>query len=332
MVSYRISERDLTHATFGISALSETTLSLRAVWRPHVYPHMTPWRRAIEPRLAAVDLEMLLALVAPDYSTPEFLNPRPLGATTDFDDELLTVSSLPGRVVDRDLDDLYPSGRPAALVGPSARVLERVVRALDGYWRTCVKPWWSPMQANLSGDITVRAVTSARVGLRPMLADLSPALTLGDTELVAWNPSGPHFDADARGRGLVFVPTHFTPHASYPFNAETPPYILYPALGRGRLDLPEPAPQRAVRLLGATRATLLMNLREPMSSTTVAARRRISVSAANQQLRWLRDVGLVTTIRDGRAVLYLRTSAAEAVLGELDEPTVPRGPGPTTST
>ena len=251
MVSYRICERDLTQATFGISAPSETTLSLRAVWRPDVYPHLAPWRRAIEPRLAGLDRAMLLALVAPDYSTPEFLNPRPVTATTDFDDELRTVSSLPGRVIDRDLDDLYPSGRPAALVGPSARVLDHIVRALDEYWRVAVRPWWSPLQANLSGDITVRAVTSARVGLRSMLEDLSPALTVGDREIHAWNPSGPNFDADARGRGLVFVPTHFTPHASYPFTAEAAPYILYPALGRGRLGLPEPATQRAVQLLGS---------------------------------------------------------------------------------
>jgi DNA-binding transcriptional ArsR family regulator len=330
VVSYRIGERDLTRATFGISALSETTLSLRAVWRPDVYPHMSPWRRAIEPRLAVTDHEMLLALVAPDYSTPEFLNPRPVAATTDFDAELRTVAALSVRVVERDLEDLYPEGRPEALVGPTAQVLERIVRALEEYWRSCVRPWWSPMQANLSGDITMRAVTSARVGLRPMLEELSPALTFGDKEIHAWNPSGPHFTADARGRGLVFVPTHFTPHASYPFNAEAPPYILYPALGRGRLDLPTPAPQRAVQLLGPIRAALLMNLREPMSSTTAAARRRISVSAANQQLRWLRDVGLVTTIRDGRSVLYVRTSAAEAVLGDLAPAT--ESPGPTTPT
>ncbi|KGN32045.1 ArsR family transcriptional regulator [Knoellia sinensis KCTC 19936] len=321
MVTYRIAERDLTMATFGISTLSETTLSLRAVWRPEIYPHMSPWRREIERRLAGVDLEMLLALVAPDYSTPEFLNPRPVAATTDFDAELLTVSRLPVRIVERDLDDLYPSGRPAALVGPTGRVLDRIVRALDEYWVQCVRPWWSPMHANLSGDITIRAVTSTRIGLRPMLSGLSPALTLEGKEIHAWNPSGPHFEADARGRGLVFVPTHFTPHASYPFNAEAPPYILYPALGRGRLALPDAAPERAARLLGDTRATLLVNLREPMSSTTVASRRGISVSAANQQLRWLRDVGLVASIRDGRSLLYFRTEAAEAFLGDLSPPT-----------
>ncbi|KGN40170.1 ArsR/SmtB family transcription factor [Knoellia aerolata] len=321
MVSYRITERDLTTATFGVSVLNETTLSLRALWRPGVYPHMAPWRRAIEPRLTQVDLEMLLALVAPDYSTPEFLNPRPVVSMTDFGDELATVAHTPSRVVDRDLDDLYPSGRPAALTGPSVRVLERIVAALDDYWRTCVRPWWSPMNANLWGDITMRAVTSTRIGLRPMLEQLSPALTFDEHEIHAWNPSGPHFDADARDRGLVFVPTHFTPHASYPFNADAPPYILYPALGRGRLDLPPSAPERAAKLLGATRATLLTTLSEPMSSTTVASRRGISVSAANQQLRWLRDVGLVTTIRDGRSLLYFRTSAAEAVIGDLGPPT-----------
>ena len=321
MVSFRIAEHDLTTATFGISVLSETTLSLTAVWRPEVYPHMSPWRRAIEPRLADLDLELLLALVAPDYSTPEFLNPRPVSATTDFGEELVTVSRLSARVIDRDLDDLDPSGRPRPLVGRAALVLYRIIHALDEYWRICIRPWWSPMRANLAGDITMRAVTSARIGLRPMLDDLTPALTFGDREIHAWNPSGPDFVADVRGRGLVFVPTHFTPHASYPFNAEAPPYILYPALGRGRLALPAPAPQRAVQLLGRTRATLLMNLREPMSSTTAAAQREISVSAANQQLRWLRDVGLVTSIRDGRSLLYFRTSAAEAILGDLDPPT-----------
>ena len=112
MVSYRITERDLTAATFGVSVLSETTLSLRAVWRPEVYPHMAPWRRAIEVRLQQVDLEMLLALVAADYSTPEFLNPRPVASTTDFGGELATVAQSSARVVDRDLD-----GRDDVVVG-----------------------------------------------------------------------------------------------------------------------------------------------------------------------------------------------------------------------
>lgn len=317
MVTYRISERDLTTSTFGVSALSETTLSLRAVWRPTVYPHMASWSRAVEPLLAQCDLEALLALVAPDYSTPDFLNPRPDAAVTDFAAELRIVAALPHREVERDLDAIHPNGRPEALAGPTAEVLDRIVRAIDQYWRLCVRPWWSTFHATLSADIAARALNSADRGWRATLSELSPALDLTDRELTAWNPSGPWFTSDARGRGLVFVPTHFTPHASYPFSPDAPPYVLYPAVGRGTLDARRDVPPSLATLIGPGRAELLVSLSGPTSSTTVAARRGITVSAANQQLRWLHSAGMVVPVRRGRSVLYQRTPTARRLIEDL---------------
>lgn len=134
MVSYRFSEHDLTAAIFGVSVLSESTLSLRAVWRPEVHPHMSPSRRAVEPSSRASRASISRCCWRWSRRTSPSLSSstRPAASTADLD-ELATVSRLSARIVDGDLDDLYPSGRPAALGGPTARVLGRIVRALDEY-------------------------------------------------------------------------------------------------------------------------------------------------------------------------------------------------------
>ncbi len=68
-------------------------------------------------------------------------------------------------------------------------------------------------------------------------------------------------------------------------------------------------------MLGAARARLLGMLAEPLSSTSVARRLDVTVSAANQHLRALRAAGLLTSYRDGRCVLYTRSDLGDALLG-----------------
>jgi DNA-binding transcriptional ArsR family regulator len=67
-------------------------------------------------------------------------------------------------------------------------------------------------------------------------------------------------------------------------------------------------------LLGRTRAAMLAALAEPATTSALAARLDVTAGAVSQHLNVLRDAGLVTTARDGRQVLHVRTSRADALL------------------
>lgn len=89
---------------------------------------------------------------------------------------------------------------------------------------------------------------------------------------------------------------------------------LYPARGIATLwEDATPAPDALARLLGATRAAVLVNLSAPRSTTELAERLSLSPATTSHHLGALRDAGLVTGRREGRAVLYVRTPLGDAL-------------------
>jgi DNA-binding transcriptional ArsR family regulator len=64
----------------------------------------------------------------------------------------------------------------------------------------------------------------------------------------------------------------------------------------------------------ASRAALLGLLAEPATTSGLAGRLGVTAGGVSQQLGVLRAAGLVTTRRDGRTVLHLRTDRADALL------------------
>jgi DNA-binding transcriptional ArsR family regulator len=94
------------------------------------------------------------------------------------------------------------------------------------------------------------------------------------------------------------------------------PTLVYPARGIATLwEQGAHAPDGLVRLLGATRATVLADLDAPRSTADVAQRLSISPAGASHHLTTLRDAGLATARREGRTVLYVRTPTGDALAG-----------------
>ncbi|MEU0091894.1 winged helix-turn-helix domain-containing protein [Kribbella sp. NPDC006257] len=79
-------------------------------------------------------------------------------------------------------------------------------------------------------------------------------------------------------------------------------------------DSSSPAPAGVAGVLGRSRAELLTQLDGPRSTTERAGRTGLTPGGVSQHLSALRADGLVTAHRAGRAVLYARTSVAEALL------------------
>jgi DNA-binding transcriptional ArsR family regulator len=95
------------------------------------------------------------------------------------------------------------------------------------------------------------------------------------------------------------------------------PTLIYPARGIAGLWQP-PATQPPIalgRLLGRTRARLLLALAEPASTAILARRLGHSPSGVSEHLAALRDAWLLTSHRVGHQVVYERTPLGIALAG-----------------
>lgn len=115
--------------------------------------------------------------------------------------------------------------------------------------------------------------------------------------------------------GLVLLPSVFNwPNVGVDKSPVTTASIRYPAVGVGLLWEPPPALAGLAPVLGHTRTSLLGALAEPLTTAALASRLGISPSAVSQHLGALRGAGLVSTQRNGRTALHLRTERANQLL------------------
>jgi DNA-binding transcriptional ArsR family regulator len=94
------------------------------------------------------------------------------------------------------------------------------------------------------------------------------------------------------------------------------PTLMYPARGLGMLWRPESEapPDALAKLVGQSRAALLVALDSPRSTTELAALLGISLGAVSQHLAILREAGLVCGHRVARMVLYMRSGEGDALV------------------
>jgi hypothetical protein len=320
MIEYQLAGADLGEVRFAISPLNELALSLRTFRDPGRYPLHLRWLQLTADQRRALDTELILALTNRDLWLPDFLTPRPHSPLTSVEEELGLLAETPAAVVREDIAEVYPDAAlPAALRGPTSRVLGRIVRVLGDYWTSCFEPWWPKMRALLEADVIHRGRTVARSGMTAMFADLSPRIRLvGDTVQVDMN-TDTHFSRSTAGEGLTLVPTLFTQNASAPISPDEPPLVMYGARGVGTLWETEGsgspgALDGLVGLIGGVRSRLLVLLESPASSTELARRLDVTPAAVNQHLRAMRAAGLLTSARHGRSVLYLRSQLGDDLL------------------
>ena len=123
--------------------------------------------------------------------------------------------------------------------------------------------------------------------------------------------------ADLGGRGLLFIPSVFAwPRLALSLDPPWPPALIYPARGVSALwEQPgRTGPGTALhRLLGGSRAAILLALEDPASTTQLAATLGQSLGGIGDHLAVLREAGLVAGARSGRSVLYRRTPVGDAL-------------------
>ncbi len=332
VITFELGVEDLADTRFALSPLYETVLSLRVLQDPGLSALHLPWRRSVLRSLGELDdfdSGLLLSLVAERRTLPDFLTPRPATFAPTFEEELAAVRRTAPEAVRRDLLDTHlPDPPPEPLRTALARAdHEAVARLRDGlcellrrYWEIAVRPEWPRMRLLLEADMTYRARRLAVGGARLLFADMHPFLRWHRGVLHIADMLNRHHVA-AAGRGLLLVPSVFAHKPAPPLSPDSAPSVAYPCRGVATLWSAPPAVDAPAltALVGASKARLLAMLDEPLATVELARRLRVTPSAVSQHLRVLHATGLVARARDGRQVLYRRSSLGDGLAGGAGE-------------
>jgi DNA-binding transcriptional ArsR family regulator len=322
MVVFEFDAEDLARTRFAISPMWELCTSLRLLRDAELAAMHIPWVRDALPTAHALDMRMALALLPPRGYFPDFMTPPPSDPVTSIEDELALVRATTADQVRHDVEVLVrqqgmrrlpPVLEP--LVERPRRELGRLADQLGAFWETALAEYWPRIRALLDADLGHRARRLTEGGVARLFGDLH--------HQVSWRGRELHVDQEYEfsvalgGRGLLLVPSVF--QWQRPGSISTAPWqptLIYPA--RGVAALWEPPAQRApgalARVVGRTRADLLARLETPQTTTDLAGRTGLRPGGVSQHLTALREAGLVSATRQGRAVLYVRTDLADDLL------------------
>jgi DNA-binding transcriptional ArsR family regulator len=343
-----VGNEDLTTSRFALAPLFELTQALRLLANPPDEPLLRPWLVRARDRYRALardaDVAVILALNPPGWGA-DFQAPVPAGVSTTIGDLLDQVRSTPTQQAHREVAEALerqPRVDPRIeriLTGDE--VTGYVADVLTAAWQALLEPEWRTLRAILERDVVFRAGQLASRGWAAALGDLHPELSWEQGRIVLSRMTG-YADAALGGRGLLFVPSVFVwPKLALRLDPPWPPALIYPARGVAALweqpgrarpggprpggpwpgypqpgspQLCSPRPGTALdRLLGPSRAAILIALEEPASTTQLVAALGQSLGGIGDHLAVLREAGLISRARSGRSVLYRRTPVGDAL-------------------
>ncbi len=320
MTVLRFTQGDALRCRFGASPLWETMSAVRVLNGQRHRPLYAPWVAAKAEVAATVDLSGLKALQPRVGFTPDFLTPPPKASRAKFATEIARVRSAPlDRVraeLTRSRDELNNPGAPEInrMLADPAGARERLADEIESAWTALIQPDWPLISRVLEDDIAYRGRQLTDGGLAALFDDLHPNLAWEDDRLVATRYRAE--DRELTGQGLLLVPGVFAwPYLVVVVAPSYQPTLVYPARGAARLwsDAPAP-PDPLARLLGRTRATLLVALDPPATTSALAAQYGLALATVAEHLAALRDAGLATRRRTGHQVHYRRTEVGQAVI------------------
>ncbi|MFI5529993.1 DUF5937 family protein [Kitasatospora sp. NPDC051853] len=322
MLTLEFTAQDLARTRFALSPLWEVVAAARLLLHPEPGQQVhRPWLERVRPLLAGAgpDWTLLADLVpAPPRTIPVFVAPPPTTLVPDLTVELAVLrATAPDRLRAGLTGPRAPrSAAIDALLADPARGLAELAEQVTGFWETAVAPYWPRMRSLLEGDVLYRARLLAEGGADRLLNDLDPSVGW-DTDTLSVGHRHHRGAPSLGGRGLLLVPSVFAwPRVFSVTAAGWQPTLRYPPRGVAALwERPREVPRALAALIGGSRARLLAELDAPASTTDLARRTGLTAGGVSQHLGILRDAGLVDAHRTGRYVLYLRTAAAESLLG-----------------
>jgi hypothetical protein len=281
-------------------------------WRGQVKgtltPQMAPLTALIPPGSKGVDLSMLTGTAATLEQGVQALLAVPR-------EQLLVEMEFTDRS-----HKLPASVWAAAETGGPARL--RLAAAAVAAHQALVEPYWTRIHACLHAEHVARLRTLAAGGPDRLLSSLQ-------SQWVRWRPPvlevlvPADYDVPLNGRGIALVPSVFVGQIpslhQNPNDPGSVPWLVLPPADSGREQRhlwgnPRPRGAALAALVGRNRAAVLRTIAEGCSTTELADRVGISLAAASQHASVLRAAGLITTHRQGSAVLHVLTPLGAELL------------------
>jgi DNA-binding transcriptional ArsR family regulator len=248
------------------------------------------------------------------------LPPRPGDVT--FEQELARVRTVPPRVAKFDLSQSAGGRLPDALdVGDPAGAFADL---LQWTWDNAVRADWPRRKRKYEADIVSRTTVLSQRGWAAAVRDIARDVRwLGGGRLQITVKDHPPLDLSHAE--LVFIPSSLrTGRVAWKYPARFA--VVYPAAGMLATPVKPAAPEPLRRLLGPTRAEILLLIGDPITTTQLAAVTGLALGTVGDHLRVLLDAELAERHRSGAHVLYRRTPAGQQLIGHL-----PSQPGGLTS-
>jgi biotin operon repressor len=306
---------DAASVMFGISCQWEVITSVRVLTSGTATPLHRSWTTTTKPLLNG-KLALLADIVGSsargDY-VPDFLTPPPASPTRTLAAELDIVRRTPPDVIRAELLQLHHRWTPRiAQLYDDPRRIGDLIEQITRYWDMALAPYWPRIRRVLDGEIFRRSQQLATDGVGSLLNDLHDRVT--------WDGIRLHVAGTAcvgavtlEGTGLRLVPSAFVWPGVLVVADQQPAQLAFPArgaataLGRGAAEK-----ARLEQVLGRVRARLLTALDIPASSRALATELDIGAATVSEQLAALRAAGLVTSHRNGRQLINVRTDLVEA--------------------
>ncbi|GIH21164.1 DUF5937 family protein [Rugosimonospora africana] len=316
MIEWKFTPDDVARIRLAFSPLGELVRSLIVLRAPARHSLHLPWTKATRPLLAGLDLAELFALVPIHGDTADFLTPPPTSPLPDLDDELAAVRHTPPDQLAREAADMVGTAAPIwqRIQKDPAGAAHRIADTLQAYWSVALAEHWPRIRAVLEADVLWRSQRLAAGGARLLFEDLHATVKWHGDRVSAADRH--HHAAALSGQGLVLEPSVMCWPAVRKMIDPYQPTLTYPARGIATLwENGTPlAPVALAALIGRTRASLLIALTEPATTSALARRMSITPGAVSQHLGVLLECGLVTRSRVGRLVLYHRTRTSDALV------------------
>jgi DNA-binding transcriptional ArsR family regulator len=181
-----------------------------------------------------------------------------------------------------------------------------------------VLPYWARHRRILEADVLARTRQLSQAGWAAALDDMRAGMRwLGDGRLQINVQDRP--PRDISGGRLLFVPV--TRRQGWVTWEEPHRYaVVYPCSGVLAEPGRSPAPEALGRLLGPSRAGVLVLLESPKSTSQLVALTGQGLGSVGRHLKVLLDAQLIRRRRAGRSVLYYRTDAGDMLIAAVTTP------------
>ncbi|WP_395366137.1 ArsR/SmtB family transcription factor [Streptomyces sp. YH02] len=307
-----------------IGAAAETLDSVKLLHAPEVGLGFRRWQVSVRGRLdeRARPLLALLPSLGPDVDVRSLA-----GDSVCIEEAVDRLLGAPRNLLRLEFENIRfsPAHRVWArnLVDGDREAWLHVTAALRACHGVTVAPYWVRVRTHLAEVRAAYANAMAKGGVEQLLKILcGPMLRWRPPVLELEHPR--EADVHLNGRGLVIAPTMFSAGRAELMQptldpAEAPvlavPTVTDALVGSTLWEGGGASTAQALEdLLGRTRAAILEAVAVGRGTTDLARRLSISPATVSHHTSVLRNAGLVTTRREGKAVLHTVTPMGMALL------------------